>query len=216
MPRIPRGEFAGYCYHVLNRGNGRARVFHTDADYRAFIQLLALAKHRFAVSVLAFCLMPNHFHVVLQPPDNSVLSRFMQWWLTAHVRRHHRRHRTSGHLWQGRFKSFPIQGDEHLLTVIHYVLRNPVRAGLVDHHGEWPWSSTHFPEATDPWPLPRPSDWEEQLARAEPTAGLAALRRSVSRQTPFGDPQWQFHVANSAGLGSSLRPLGRPRKTRKT
>ncbi len=143
----------------------------------------------------------------------SSASRFMQWWLTAHVRRHHRRHRTSGHLWQGRFKSFPIQRDEHLLTVIRYVLRHPVRAGLVEHHAEWPWTSTHFPDAIDPWPLPRPTDWEEQLARAEPE--LAPHRRSVSRQAPYDDPHWQFHAANSAGLGSTLRPVGRPRETGK-
>jgi putative transposase len=131
MPRIPRGQLAGHAYHVLNRGNGGAVVFHKDDDYAAFLDLLATAKKKFPVHVFGFCLMPNHFHLVLHPVSAPALSPFMQWWMTSHVRRYHRHYRSSGHIWQGRFKSFPIQQDGHLLTVLRYVLRNPVRANLV-------------------------------------------------------------------------------------
>ncbi|MEW6684163.1 MAG: transposase [Nitrospirota bacterium] len=131
MPRIPRGQMPGLTYHVLNRGNGRATLFHKDADYRAFCDLLDAAKMKFPVRVLGFCVMPNHFHLVVQPQTPSAFSTMMQWSLTSHLRRYHRHYHSSGHLWQGRFKSFPIQQDEHLLTVLHYVLLNPVRAGLV-------------------------------------------------------------------------------------
>jgi REP-associated tyrosine transposase len=133
MPRIPRSDLQGTIFHVLNRGNARATVFHKDADYRAFINLLRIAKQRVPVKLYAFCILSNHFHAVVESGDVNTLSRFMHRWLNTHVRRYHRHYGTSGHIWQGRFKSFPIQCDEHFLTVARYVLRNPVRAMLVLH-----------------------------------------------------------------------------------
>ena len=121
-----------------------ARSCFTKRDYAAFLVLLQMAKSKYPVRVLGFCLMLNHFHLVLQPATVSPLSPFMQWWMTSHVRRYHRHYRSHGHVWQGRFKSFPIQQDDHLLTVLRYVLRNPVRAGLVEHARDWPWSSLRF------------------------------------------------------------------------
>ena len=141
----------GLCYHVINRGNGRARVFHNEADYREFLKLLTSASDRLPLRLLAYCLMPNHVHLVLWPHEDGDLSRWMQWLMTTHVRRHHRRHGTDGHLWQGRFKAFPIQRDEHLLAVLRYVERNPLRAGPVERTEDWPWSSLG---AADPAPVP--------------------------------------------------------------
>jgi putative transposase len=106
-PRIPCGQVAGQTYHVLNRGNGGAPVFHKDGDYTAFFDLLALAKRKFPVQVFDVCFLPNHFHLVVQPATREALSPFMQWRMTSHVRRYHRQYR-SGHVWQGRFKSFPV------------------------------------------------------------------------------------------------------------
>ncbi|MBI1819543.1 MAG: transposase [Nitrospirae bacterium] len=100
MPRIPRGQIAGYAYHVINRGNGGATLFHKDGDYHAFLNLLVTAKSKHPIKLLAFCLMPNHFHLIIQPPNSEALSAFMQWWLTAHVRRYHQHHKTHGHIWQ--------------------------------------------------------------------------------------------------------------------
>src|SRR5512139_1372267 len=165
MPRIPRGQLDAQVFHVLNRGNGRAKVFRKHADYAAFLRLLGEAKARIPVRVFSFCLLPNHFHAVLQPQEPQHLSRFMHWWLTSHVRRYHRHYRSSGHVWQGRFKSFPIQQDEHFLTVMRYVLLNPVRAALVAAAGAWPWSSLHYPGLLDAWPVATPPDWEEVLSR---------------------------------------------------
>ena len=88
MPRIPRGQQGGYAYHVINRGNGRATVFHKSQDYEAFVSLLAEAKRRHPVKLFGFCLMPNHFHLVLEPAHQAALSQFMQWLLTSHVRRY--------------------------------------------------------------------------------------------------------------------------------
>ena len=132
MPRSTRTLLGGFCYHVINRGNGRARVFFGAADYREFVKLMAAAGDRLPPRLLAYCLMPNHVHLVLWPREDGEVSRWMQWLMTAQVRRHHRRHGSDGHLWQGRFKAFPIQRDEHLLSVLRYVESNPLRAKLVD------------------------------------------------------------------------------------
>lgn len=212
MPRIPRGPQAGQVYHVINRGNGGAVVFHKDGDYLACLNLLAEAKHKYPVQLFGFCLMPNHFHLVLRPDGEQVLSVFMQWWLTSHVRRYHQHYGGTGHIWQGRFKSFLIQQDEHFLTVLRYVLRNPVRAGLAPQPAQWPWSSLRRTTFVDQWPVPAPPDWERWIE--EPLLGreLRAVRTSVNRQAPFGSAEWQAEVAHATGLESTLRPRGRPRK----
>ena len=141
MPRTARASQGGYCDHLINRGNARRRVFRKDRDYEAFIKLLGDANERLPMRIIGFCLMPNHFHLVLWPHGDGDLSRWMQWLLTAQVRRHHRHYHGSGHVWQGRFKAFPIEQDEHLATVLRYVERNPVRGNLVERAEQWRWSS---------------------------------------------------------------------------
>jgi len=221
MPRTARAPLGGICCHVINRGNGRALVFHDDGDYRAFAKLLGMACDRLAMRILAYCLMPNHVHLVLWPYQDNDLGRWMQWLMTSHVRRHHRRYGTEGHLWQGRFKSFPIQHDEHLLTVLRYVERNPLRANLVERAEDWPWSSLHprqpagLEALPHPGPLPRPASWREWVNRPVSEAELTALRRSVNRGTPWGSARWTEQTAERLGLQASLRPRGRPLKREK-
>ncbi|MEQ1792788.1 MAG: transposase [Nitrospira sp.] len=111
MPRTARASAGDYCYHAINRGNARAEVFHADGDYQAFLNLLGQASQRLPMRILAYCLMPNHFHLALWPSHDGDLSRWMQWLLTAQVRRYHTYHDSSGHIWQGRFKVFPIEQD---------------------------------------------------------------------------------------------------------
>ncbi len=248
MPRKTCTLFGGFCYHIINRGNGRAQVFHGEADYREFVKLMAAAGERppprlaprLAPRLLAYCLMPNHVHLVLWPREDGEVSRWMQWLMTAQVRRHHRRHGTDGHLWQGRFKAFPIQRDEHLLSVLRYVERNPLRAKLVARAEDWPWSSLGAANHVDPaganpaganpaganagqfdgvrapplhaGPLPRPANWSEWVNEAEPPGQLAALRHSVNRGTPWGGADWARRTAARLGIESSLHPRGRPPK----
>jgi putative transposase len=212
MPRIPRGQVSGFAYHVINRGNGGATVFHKEEDYRAFLDLLTVAKTKYPVMFLGFCLMPNHFHLVVQPTTPEALSTFMQWSLTAHVRRYHKHYRSHGHVWQGRFKSFPIQQDEHLLTVLRYVLRNPVRARLTEKTGQWSWSSIQHSHLIDSIPISMPPDWNHLLDTPLSLQELSRIRTSVNRQAPFGSPNWQSMIAKLLGLVSSLTPRGRPRK----
>lgn len=218
MPRTARASVGGICYHVLNRGNGRAKVFHKDGDYAAFVQLLADANERLPMRILGYVLMPNHFHLVVWPRADGDLSRWMQWLMTAHVRRYHRTHHGSGHVWQGRFKAFPIEQDEHLLTVLRYIERNALRANLVGRAENWPWSSLAWrgerlrPGFLSDGPVPMPRNWLASVNAAASAAEEAALTRSLVRGTPFGAPEWTERTAKRLGLESTLRPRGRPKK----
>jgi REP-associated tyrosine transposase len=162
--------------------------------------------------------MPNHFHLVVWPRSDKDLGRWMQWLLTAHVRRYHQHYRSSGHVWQGRFKAFPIEQDDHLLTVLRYVERNPLRAGLVEQAESWRWSSLHHWRTNsslneiDPGPVPRPERWIEWVNQPLSAAELDQIRHSVNRGTPYGSAGWVSRMAAQLGLKPSLRPRGRPRK----
>jgi putative transposase len=218
MPRTARASKGGICYHVINRGNAKSTVFHNSADYDSFIRLMTKACDRIPMRTLSFCLMPNHFHLVLWPYGDGDISGWMQWLLTSHVRRYHRLRGTSGRIWQGRFKAFPIQQDSHLLTVIRYVERNPVRANLVGSAADWNWSS--MSKSSSKWrrsmiapaPISRPDDWLLFVDEPQTPVELDALRRCTQRNAPFGNPAWIEETARTLGLEASIRSLGRPRK----
>ena len=125
-------------YHVISRGNAQ-HVFRKREDYAAFVRLMVAANRRLPIRLTGYCLLPNHFHLVLWPYGDGDLSRWMQWLLTAHVRRSHRHYRGSGHVWQGQFKAFPVEQDEHYLIVLRYVERNALRAELMPRAEDWPW-----------------------------------------------------------------------------
>ena len=216
MPRIARGRQGGFAYHIINRANGRAEIFHKNPDYEAFLSLLPAAKARHPVKVFAFCLMPNHFHFVLEPAHTTALSQFMQWLLTTHVRRYHKHYGGSSHIWQGRFNSCPIQRDKHLITVLRYVLQNPVRAGLSSSAKDWQWSSLQRAEVVDRWPPADEPRWQAQLDELVSDEELTCVRESVNRQRPFGEIDWQAELASRFGLGTTLRPRGRPKTERKS
>src|SRR5262249_49194666 len=143
MPRRLRAAAGGFVYHVLNRAVGRARLFDKSADYAAFEKVLRQAQDWKPMRLLAYCAMPNHWHMVVWPRQAGDLSELLRWHMVTHTQRWHAHHHTSGTgpLYQGRFKSFPIEADEHLLTVCRYVERNPLRAGLVTQAETWRWSS---------------------------------------------------------------------------
>ncbi len=220
MPRTARASVGGVCYHAINRGNNRREVFLKEGDYLAFLKAIAHACIEIPMPVLAYCLMPNHFHFVLRPHADGDLGRWMHWVLNTHVRRYHKHYGSSGHLWQGRFKAFPIQEDEYLLTVMRYAERNPVRAKLVRRAENWPWSSAHcwLPGAERPiWlatgPVERGPDWLARVNAALTASELAAVRASVVRGAPHGEEKWRRQTAERLGLESTLRPRGRPRKS---
>ena len=218
MPRTSRASRGGYVYHVLNRGNGWSDIFHQEEDFAAFVGLMREANDKVPMRVTGYCLMANHFHLLVWPKKDGDLSRWMQWLLTAHVRRYHRQYQGSGHVWQGRFKAFPVQGDNHYLTALRYIEANPLRANLVQRSQDWEWSSLKPTSAADPagllsdGPVPKPTQWTRLVNAAQNEAELKALRHSLDRGTPFGAPAWQMKAAKILGLESSLRPRGRPKK----
>jgi putative transposase len=206
-------------FHVLNRGNARAPIFAEDADYEAFEKVMAETMTQVPMRVLGYCIMPNHWHLVLWPRADGDLGRFVQRLTTTHVRRWHLHRQSvgSGHLYQGPYKSFPIADDDHLLTVLRYV----ERPTLVARAEQWRWSSLwrwlHPADDTDKpalsaWPIPRPGDWVARVNRAVSKKELDALRVSVVRGRPFGGEDWQARMADVLGLQSTFRPRGRPKK----
>jgi len=220
MPRPHRLFIAGQSYHVLNRGNGRARVFHKDADYLGFLRVLAEGLKQYPVDLLCWCLMPNHWHLVLLPRKDGAVSDFMRWIGVTHVRRHHESHRTrgGGHIYQGRFKSFPVQDDLHFLTVCRYVEANARRARMVDRAEQYRWSSlgwTNSPELEVPiavWPMDKPRNWTKIVNEVLPKPKLEEIRQSVNRGKPFGDDEWVRSTARKLGLTNTIRKVGRPKK----
>jgi REP-associated tyrosine transposase len=198
MPRRKRFFFDNLPYHVLNRGNRRQTIFSQPEDYELFLTTMADALEKVALAILAFALMPNHFHLVILPKAGTDISAFMQWLMNAHIRRHHRARelRGTGHLYQGPFKAFPVQKDHHLLNVIRYVEANPRAAHLVANAEFWRWSSLSHPHSEDgrvllsPSPIERPADWLEIVNQRLPIDVYDQLRAATRRQVPFGDAEW--------------------------
>ena len=141
MGRLLRPSGDRFVYHALNRGNNRAEVFARPADYEAFLESLAKARARYPFRLLGYCLLADHFHLLLRPGPGQSISRIMQSLTVAHTWCYHKRNRTVGHVWQGRFKSPVVQDGAPLLRVLRYVEANPLRAGLVADLAEYPWSS---------------------------------------------------------------------------
>jgi putative transposase len=237
MPRRPRLTPAGLVYHVLNRAVARRAIFFKDPDYAAFERVLAQALARSpGLELFTYCLMPNHWHLVLRPAADGQLSDFMQWVTVTHTQRWHAHNHTfgTGHLYQGRFKSFPVETDDHFLALCRYVERNPLRAQLVTRAELWRWSAVwrrvqghadrptaniSAPPSTaphlSPWPVDQPTDWLALLNRPQPRDQEEALRQSIRKGRPFGSETYQQWTSQALGLSSAFRNPARPsRKTR--
>ena len=220
MGRVPRADEAGGLYHALNRGNSRSEIFHKEADYEAFERILAEGLENYDVQLYCYQLMPNHWHLVLRPNKDGEMSKFMRWITATHTMRYRAHYHTlgEGHVYQGRFKSFPIQDDAHFLTVCRYVERNSLRAELVSRAEEWRWGSLWrwlqptepSPVLLSPWPIPRLPHWVDKVNEPLTDRELQAVRKSAQRGSPFGDSRWLESTVDRLGLRSTLRPRGRP------
>ena len=217
----------GLVYHALNRGNNRAQVFFSGRDYLAFLEALAQTQCRYPFLLFGYCLMSNHFHLLLAPEKGQSISRILQSLTVAHSWRYHRVHATVGHVWQGRFRSPLIQDDAHSLTVLRYVEANPLRGRMVADLASYHWSSYRAHGMGQADPLVRVLPAWELLGRAEPARQgywrtlvhtplsereLAAVRQSVVTGRPFGQAGWAAATAAGLGLRTGARPRGRPRK----
>jgi putative transposase len=225
MGRPLRTTSGGLVYHVLNRANARIRIFEKVGDYEAFERIVEEAAERVAMRVLAYCLLPNHWHFVLWPREDGDVSRFVGWATLTHTQRWHahRHNEGSGHVYQGRFKSFLVESDEHLWTVCRYAERNALRAGLCERAEQWRWSSlwrwvygdAQTRKLLSAWPVDRPRDWMAWVNRVETEKELEALRRCANRGQPFGSQPWVERITSRFGLESLFRPRGRPKQARK-
>ena len=219
MPRSKRIAKGNIVYHVLNRANGRLRIFKKPGDFAAFEQTLAEGLEQFAMRLCGYCIMSNHWHLVLWPRADGDLSAFMKWITVTHSHRWHRAHGTVGigHLYQGRYKSFPVQGGAHYLTLMQYVESNPLRAKRVKHSQDWPWSSLAVRSGDDKrvklsrGPMELPKRWQT-LVDGFDESRANEIETCVHRGRPFGDAKWIMKAAKEMSLESSLRPTGRPKK----
>lgn len=212
---------AGYAYHVLNRANERRQIFNKPGDYGAFERVIEAALKRTPIQLLSYCIMPNHWHLVLLPEKDGDLQAFTTWLTMTHAQRWHAHHRSagSGLVYQARYKSFPVQTNHYLLRLLAYVERNPLRADLVRQSKHWRWSSlwrrkSGLPEKQSilaPWPIERRSDWAEWLDQPPAAEGEDEVRSSVQRGSPLGDEDWMQETAARLGLESTLEPPNRPR-----
>jgi len=235
MPRAPRVDLAGHCYHVINRANARFRIFRKDGDFEAFERVLeeAVLRADGSVSLLAYCVMGNHWHLVIRTHADRTMGPMMKWLTTTHAGRYRVAHGQEGigHLYQGRYKSFMIEDEAHLLTVCRYVERNAARASLVQRAEDWRWSSLwrwrsgnrEAQAMLSPWPsgatgvrdaarFNRPRHWLRTVNTPINAAELEALRTATQRGRPFGSDRWIDRMVKQHGLEATVRPPGRPRK----
>jgi putative transposase len=197
-------------------------MFRTEADYRAFEEVMIEAHVRHPIRVLAYCVLSNHWHFVVWPEEDGQLTDFFRKLAHTHAMRWRVSRRTVGYgpLYQGRFKSFPVQSDDHLLTVLRYVERNPLSAGLVERAQLWRWGSlwsrVHGDKAVQavlsPWPIERPANWTSRVNTPLSAQELKRVRISLERARPFGSDEWVSRTVKELGLEHTVRPEGRPRK----
>ncbi|MBE0538018.1 MAG: transposase, partial [Phycisphaerae bacterium] len=190
--------------------------------FAAFEEIVGEGAERFGMRVCGYCIMSTHWHLVLWPRGDGDLWAFMKWVTVTHSGRWHTAHGTAGigHLYQGRFKSFPVQSNAYYLTLMRYVESNPLRAGIVDHSAAWPWSSLAVRlgqreggVALSDGPLTLPARWAALVDRTPnmPQKDREMFETCVARGRPMGDDEWALKTAGTLGLEAAFRPRGRPR-----
>lgn len=218
MPRIARGLADNQIYHIINRGNRREVVFHDNYDYEKFLKLLIESKEKYAIKIYAYCLMPNHFHLVIYTKYADSLSQTMHWINSSYVRYYNKRYNISGHLWQGRYKSFIVQEDSYLLVLLKYVEVNPKRARIVKDCIDYKYSSANNRIKnnenliTDEAPILLPDDWYAYINSDEKITDIESIRNCINRQAPLGDENWKYMVSKKYNLESTMNQRGRPKK----
>jgi len=200
-------------------------MFKKDQDFIAFENVMRLAFERVPIRILDWCIMPDHWHLVLWPENDGDLTAFVRQLTMTHAQRWKHAHNAvgQGHLYQGRFKSFPIEEDERLLRVLRYVERNPVRAERVERAQDWRWGSCHVRKTPRhhlssllaEWPVDRPMHWNRLVNQPQSAAEEAAMKLHIARGRPCGTMEWTQRVSRRLQLEKTLRDPGRQAGWRK-
>jgi putative transposase len=218
MSRQRRVSPDGFVQHALNRGDHRETLFHKPADFRAFLSAVAETADRLPIRILAYCIMRNHFHLLVWPHAGSDLPRFMQLLMNVHISRYLRHYppASRGHLYQGRYTNAIVETGRSIIAVARYVEANALTAGLVNRAQDYEWSSAS-PEARGPerpdlaeWPIAKPSDWLTLLNLRSPATEWQRIQRSAARGAPYGSPAWVDRVVKEFHLEHTVRRQGRP------
>ncbi|MEW6172859.1 MAG: transposase [Bacillota bacterium] len=210
MARIARVVAPGVPHHITQRGNRRQQTFFCEEDYKAYLHLMAEWCSRWKVEIWAYCLMPNHVHLIAVPPSKEALAGAIAEAHRRYTCRVNLREGWTGHLWQGRFSSFPMD-EAHLYAAARYIEHNPVRSGLVAEPWQYPWSSAgaHVAGRDDRLVRVRPllemfGDWREYLACGMSVEETEVLRLHERTGRPLGDES--FLAGLEEALGRTLRP----------
>ncbi len=222
MARSLRTDIGGQIYHVLNRANAKVKIFDNENDYRLFEKLLEGATTKYEVKIYAYCVMPNHWHILLKTKKDGELSKFMSWLTNTHTKKWHSLRETTGegHLYQGRYKSFICQDNDYFLTLVRYIERNPKKANLVPNSEDWKWSSVWRRTKGDrqkknllsPWILKEPENYLFFLNEPQTEQELAKIEHAIKKGSPYGNDHWTIRIAKKFNLQSKLRNVGRPKK----
>lgn len=220
----------GYPHHIIQRGNNRQRIFLKEQDYEFYIDCLLKAKEQTRCRIYAYCLMPNHVHVLVVPSDPQGISRLIQSVGRRYVQYFNRRNSRTGTLWEGRFRSSLVEADRYLTACCRYIELNPVRAGIVSHPAEYRWSSYLFHAEgkkgslvdEDPWylglgnaPLQRQKSYRLFVAAESPGHELSWIRTNIQRGGITAGQSFIQRLARRLGSQLELRPRGRPKKDEK-
>lgn len=222
MPRSLRIDVGGEIYHCINRAVGRQTIFKEDKDYKRFESILQEVVDITDMHILAYSIMPTHFHLVLSPENDGELSNFMKRITVTHTQRYRAITQTVGYgpIYQGRYKSFIIQNNIHLLTVLRYVERNPLTARLVQDVLRWKYGSVYRrymgtdeeKRLLSTWVCDEPKNYLQHLAQPFTTKEIRKITQSEVKGIPFGDDDYILKIVKKYGLISTLRKRGRPKK----
>jgi putative transposase len=227
MPRIARIAPRGHVYHVLTRGNNRQDVFHEDADFMKYCELLVHYKDKYTFLLYHYVLMTNHVHLVVETTDQGLLSQIMKGINLSYAQYYKKKYGHVGHFWQDRYKSILISKDEYLLACGSYVELNPVRAGMVKAPGNYRWSSYAFYAhgQDDPFTDIHPvycalsSDEKERRKGYQVfVQGMLekrnAMKGEMERRRVYGNEAFAGSIANEYKTGPEIKSKGRPRKVK--
>lgn len=225
MARLPRIVIAGHAHHVLQRGHDSGLIVRDDEDRRRWLALLRDAAATQRVSLHAWVLLDDHFHLIVTPPEAQALGRMVQSLTRRHAAAFNRRHARRGTLWEGRYRASLLQPGAWLADALVYVEQHPARAGLVTAAADWPWSSAQhhlgvvrdaaIGEAAAWWalgntPFEREAAWQRRLADGLDARTVLRITNATRRGWPIGEPDFLATLQTAVSLRLVPRPRGRP------